>query len=139
MCVITFWLRKSLRGKNKYGAQGSANSSKLEKLNKIKEQKREEFFKVARSGRITENTYVVNTLPKCFSCTLVIGNNKIYREIWKNHALVRFSKNTNSTRRSDSCYFEVFDKLTSACFLQIALEILQALTYTNCSNFKFEI
>ena len=29
------------------------------------------------------------------------------------------------TRPSDACYFEVFEKLTRACYIQIALETLQ--------------
>ena len=48
----------------------------------------------------------------------------ICREIWKNHALVRFSKTTNTTRPSDWCYFEVFEKLTRPYFYQIGLEIM---------------
>ena len=48
----------------------------------------------------------------------------ISREIWKKHALVGFSKATNITGPSDSCYFEIFEKLTRACFFQIALEIM---------------
>ena len=35
-----------------------------------------------------------------------------------------FSKTSNSTRSSDSCYFEVFEKLTRACYIQIALETM---------------
>ena len=35
-----------------------------------------------------------------------------------------FSKTSNSTRPSDSCYFEVFEKLTRACYIQIALETM---------------
>jgi hypothetical protein len=37
---------------------------------------------------------------------------------------VSFSKTSNSTRPSDSCYFEVFEKLTRACYIQIALETI---------------
>jgi hypothetical protein len=37
---------------------------------------------------------------------------------------VSFSKTSNSTRPSDSCYFEVFEKLTRACYIQIALETM---------------
>jgi hypothetical protein len=40
------------------------------------------------------------------------------------HALVSFSKTSNSTRPSDSCYFEVFEKLIRACYIQIALETM---------------
>ena len=40
------------------------------------------------------------------------------------HALVSFSKTSNSTRPSDSCYSEVFEKLTRACYIQIALETM---------------
>ena len=43
----------------------------------------------------------------------------VSREIWKTHALVGFSKATNSTSASDS-----FEKLTRACFFQIALETM---------------
>ena len=42
-------------------------------------------------------------------------------------ALVSVSKTSNTTCPSDSCYFEVFKKLTRAMLLQIALEII---TYT---------
>ena len=35
-----------------------------------------------------------------------------------------FSKTSNSTRPSDSCYFEVFEKLNRACYIQIALETM---------------
>jgi hypothetical protein len=38
--------------------------------------------------------------------------------------IVSFSKTSNSTRPSDSCYFEVFEKLTRACYIQIALETM---------------
>jgi hypothetical protein len=49
----------------------------------------------------------------------------VSREIWPDkHALVSFSKTSNSTRSSDSCYFEVFEKLTRACYIQIALETI---------------
>ena len=48
----------------------------------------------------------------------------ISRDIWKKHALVGFSKATNSTGPSDSCYLEVFEKLTRACFFEIALETM---------------
>jgi hypothetical protein len=37
---------------------------------------------------------------------------------------VSFSKTSNSTRPLDSCYFEVFEKLTRACYIQIALETM---------------
>jgi hypothetical protein len=40
------------------------------------------------------------------------------------HALVSFSKTSNSTRPSDSCNFDVFEKLTRACYIQIALETM---------------
>jgi hypothetical protein len=44
----------------------------------------------------------------------------ISREIWTDkHALVSFSKTSNSTRPSDSCYFEVFEKLTRACYASV--------------------
>jgi hypothetical protein len=38
--------------------------------------------------------------------------------------LVSFSKTSNSTRPWDSCYFEVFQKHTRACYIQIALETM---------------
>jgi hypothetical protein len=37
---------------------------------------------------------------------------------------VSFSKTSNSTRPSDSCYFEVFEKLTRACYIQIGLQTM---------------
>ena len=50
----------------------------------------------------------------------------VSREIWINmHSYREFSKETNtsnSTRLSDSCFFEVFQKLTRACYIQIVLE-----------------
>ena len=49
----------------------------------------------------------------------------VSRVIWIKQELVSFSKPSNSTRPSDSCYFEVFEKLTRACFIQIALESLK--------------
>ena len=35
-----------------------------------------------------------------------------------------YSKTSNGTRPSDSCYFELFEKLTRACYIQIALETM---------------
>ena len=49
----------------------------------------------------------------------------VSRVIWIKQELVSFSKPSNSTRPSDSCYFEVFEKLTRACFIQIAHESLK--------------
>jgi hypothetical protein len=66
-------------------------------------------------------------LSRTFLCKLLISNSMVSREIWINmHALVSFSKTSNSTRpsSSDSCYFEVFEKLTRACYIQIALETM---------------
>ena len=63
-------------------------------------------------------------IAQIISCTLLISNSMISRSIWKNHALVGFSKAINSTRPSYSCYFEVFGELTRVCFFQIALEIM---------------
>ena len=40
------------------------------------------------------------------------------------HALMSFPKTSNSTRPLNSCYFEVFEKLTRACYFQIAREIM---------------
>jgi hypothetical protein len=40
------------------------------------------------------------------------------------YLLVSFSKTSNSTRPSDSYYFEVFEKLTRACYIQISLETM---------------
>ena len=45
--------------------------------------------------------------------------------VWIKQELVSFSKSSNSTRPLDSCYFEVFEKLSRACFIQIALESLK--------------
>ena len=42
-------------------------------------------------------------------------------QFWKTKRTCEFLKTSNSTRLSDSCYFEVFEKLTHACF---ALEIM---------------
>ena len=41
-----------------------------------------------------------------------------------------FSKATNNTRPSNSCYFEVFEKLTRACFFPNWTRI-HDITYTN--------
>jgi hypothetical protein len=45
------------------------------------------------------------------------------------HALMSFSKTSNSTRPSDSCYFEVFEKLIRACYIQIPLENMLLRTF----------
>ena len=42
----------------------------------------------------------------------------------KKTSLVSFSKTSNSNRSLDSCYFDVFEKLTRAFYFQIALEIV---------------
>ncbi len=45
--------------------------------------------------------------------------------IWKKHARVSFSKTIEIARvRRTSAQFEVFEKLTSACFFQIARETI---------------
>ena len=44
-----------------------------------------------------------------FSCTISISNSMIYREIWKNHALVCIAMTRNNP--SDICSFEAFQKL----------------------------
>ena len=85
--------------------------------------------------------YVVNTLPNIFSCTLLISNfstgcfenlflfstnnSMISHEIWKKHALVGFSKITNSTRPLDSCILRSLKNSLVHVFSQIALEIMQ--------------
>jgi hypothetical protein len=49
----------------------------------------------------------------------------VSREIWINmHSIVSFSKTSNNTRPSDLYYFEVSEKLTRACYIQIALETM---------------
>jgi hypothetical protein len=64
-------------------------------------------------------------LSRTCLCKLLISNCMVSREIWINmHSIVSFSKTSNSTRPSDSCYFEVFEKLTRACYIQIALETI---------------
>ena len=46
-----------------------------------------------------------------------MSNSMVSRAILKRKkTLVSFSKISNSTRLSDSCYVEVFVKLTRACF-----------------------
>ena len=49
--------------------------------------------------------------------------------ISEKNALVSFSRTTNSTRPSDSCYFEDFEKLTCACFFPNCTRN-HAITYT---------
>jgi hypothetical protein len=50
-------------------------------------------------------------LSQTFLCILLTSNSTVSREIWIKHALVSFSKTSNSTLPSDSCYFEVFEML----------------------------
>jgi hypothetical protein len=52
---------------------------------------------------------------------------------------VSFSKTSNSTHPSDSCYFEVFEKLTRACYIQIALETMLILISNNMTRGKLAI
>jgi hypothetical protein len=47
---------------------------------------------------------------------------------------VSFSNTSSSTRPSDSCYFEVFEKLTRACYIQIALETMLLPVQTAVQN-----
>ena len=61
-------------------------------------------------------------------CTLLITNIMISHEIWKKHALVGFSKAINSTRPSDSCYFEVFESHSCVFFPNCTQN--RAITYT---------
>ena len=37
----------------------------------------------------------------------------------------------------DLCYFEVFEKLTCACFFQLPLEIMSLPMYTNYPEFRY--
>ena len=60
----------------------------------------------------------------------------ISREIWKKHAIMCLSKTTDSTHTPDSCYFQVFEKLTCACFF---LPNHAITLYTNCPATKFII
>ena len=74
-------------------------------------------------------TRTLNAIAQIISCTLLISNSMISRSIWKKHALVGFSNATNITRPLDSCYFEVFEKLTCACFFPNCTRN-RAITYT---------
>ena len=65
------------------------------------------------------------------SCILLISNGMIFRAISEKPALVSFSKTSKSTRLSDSCYFEVFEKHTRACFFFLNYTRNHAITYTN--------
>ena len=60
-----------------------------------------------------------------FSCILFISNSMISRAILKHtHTLVSFSKASNNTRRSDSCYFDSLWKAHLWVFFQGALETI---------------
>jgi hypothetical protein len=50
----------------------------------------------------------------------------VSREIWVKQALVRFSKTSNSTHPSVSCYsiLMLFEKHNRSCFIQTALETI---------------
>jgi hypothetical protein len=54
-------------------------------------------------------------LSRTFLCKLLISNSMVSREMWYTCTREFFS------RPSDSCYLEVFEKLTRACYIQIAL------------------
>ena len=59
--------------------------------------------------------------------TISIGNSMVSSAIWKKHARVSFSKTIEIRRRSKSegrVQFDVFEKLTSVCFFQIARETI---------------
>jgi hypothetical protein len=45
-------------------------------------------------------------LSRTFLCILLICNWVVSREIWIKQALMSFTKTLNSTRSSDSCYFD---------------------------------
>ena len=57
-------------------------------------------------------------LPGSFLCILLSSNSMVSCEIWEKQALVSFSKTFKL------CNFGVFEKLTRACFSQIALETI---------------
>ena len=110
-----FWRGKTLHGKNKYiyCGQGSANSgnvslkfevnSTLITFSCINERTR------AFLNRQSCEEWMEHCKPERRARS--ISNSMVSREIWKKYALMGFSKTTNSTRHSDSCYFEVFEKL----------------------------
>ena len=60
-------------------------------------------------------------IVQIFSCTLLISNSVISREIWGKNTHWWVFQRPQITRSSDSCYLEVFEKLTRAYFFQIAL------------------
>ena len=75
-------------------------------------------------------------MSQTFSCILLISNSMVSRAILKRRkkTLVSFSKISNSTRLSDSCYVEVFEKLTRACFFPNCTRN-HAITYTKPRSF----
>ena len=55
---------------------------------------------------------------------LCIGNSMVSSAIWKKHARVSFSKTIKMHEFEGRVQFEVFEKLTSVCFFQIARETI---------------
>ena len=48
-----------------------------------------------------------------------IGNSMVSSAVWKKHARVSFSKRIEIARVGRRVQFEVFEKLTSVCFLKL--------------------
>jgi hypothetical protein len=65
----------------------------------------------------TSNSYSSKTGVSSFTVVYLLCY-KLPHFYFKNLATM------NNTRPSDSCYFEVFEKLTHACYIQIALETM---------------
>ena len=143
ICVITFWREKNLHWKNKYGGQAPANSANISlkfEVNLIllvkcplTELEESQCYKLTFSS-INERTKArvlnqlklrgVNALPNAFSCTLLIGNRMISREIWNKTHSCFFWKSTNNTRSSDSCYLRSLRNSLVRIVFQIPLEIM---------------
>ena len=62
---------------------------------------------------------------------LIISDIMISRAILEKPTLVNFLKTSNNTHPWDSCFFEVSEKLTRACFFPNCTQN-HAITYTNC-------
>ena len=79
-------------------------------------------------------SYCVYFFFPIFSFILLTSNSMVSRAILKQHALLSFSMTPNCTRPADPRNFGVIEKLTRACYFQIALETMLSPIRTACSK-----
>ena len=84
------------------------------------------IFKLTISHVTHARTWLHN-----FSCTLLISNSMVSCGIWKNTHSWVFQRLQMALVVRTRAILIVFEKLTRACFSQIALETILLYTYTN--------